>query len=257
MRHNPDHGIMGQFMEGGAIVIDLFAEGRLRRHLHIIRAGGIESLRPADAKIRAGRFYQRLGMGDDLAFRQGRGIGGEAGAQAFALRDVEHGEAFEKRNGAGVLAVLHRAGLLRFGNEAVGIDDGGSLLALADIAARFQGLAEGHPALRGIFARDRRAPKQQHIDAGIAPPGKGVARQAGTGCDAGIPRLDPRKAALFKFADDLGGDFGVNVAHVPAAARLARSRLLPHGEGSFVSGDYRGSGDALPLMSVRRFQARG
>lgn len=78
---------MGQFVEGGAIVIDLVAEGGLRRNLHKIAAGGIERLCPADPKIRAGRLDQVFRMGDDLAFRQGRGIAGEAGAQAFALRE--------------------------------------------------------------------------------------------------------------------------------------------------------------------------
>ena len=44
-------------------------------------------------------------------------------------------------------------------NETVGVDDGGAVLALADMAAKRERLAEGEPALAGEPALDRRRPR--------------------------------------------------------------------------------------------------
>ncbi len=208
-------GPVGQFMETGAIIVDLLAEGRLRRDLDEVRAGRVEGALAADAEVRAGRVYQRLGGGNDLAFRQGRGFGGEP-VQPLALGEVEHGEAFEEGHHAGVLARLAGAFLFGFGGEAVGIDDGGSALALPDRSARRQRLLEGQPALRGIAALDDRAPQQQDVDARIAPPGRGVAREAGRGPSGAAPRLHPRETARLKLGDDLACDLIIEVG-----ARLA------------------------------------
>ena len=72
------------------------------------------------------------------SIRPGSG-GGAATArffgQPFALRQVEDGEALQERDGLRFLAGLLRALLLVVGHEAVGIDDGGAVLTLADIAA--------------------------------------------------------------------------------------------------------------------------
>src|SRR3546814_17078632 len=65
-------GPVREFVKGGAIEIDLIAEGGLRRHGHEIAAGRIESLAAADAEIGAGGFYQRLGMGENFAGGWGR-----------------------------------------------------------------------------------------------------------------------------------------------------------------------------------------
>src|SRR3546814_7219805 len=85
----------------------------------------------------------------DFAFGQRPGtirrVGGEAGAQPFALRDVEQGEAFEEGDGLGIAAGLARAFLLGLGGEAVGIDNSGAALAPADTAARLQRLPKGQP----------------------------------------------------------------------------------------------------------------
>ena len=69
--------------------------------------------------------------------------------QTFALRQVEDGEALEERDRLRFLAGLSRPFLLVVGNEAVGIDDGGAVLALADVAAEAEGLAKRQPALAG------------------------------------------------------------------------------------------------------------
>ena len=54
------------------------------------------------------------------------------------------------------------------GHEAVRIDDRGAVLALADIAAEAERLAESEPALAGKAALDDGAPEDQHVDPGIA-----------------------------------------------------------------------------------------
>ncbi|ALR19274.1 hypothetical protein ATN00_02095 [Sphingobium baderi] len=138
-------------MEGRPVEIDLVAEGRLRRHGHEIAAGRIICLVAADAEIRARRPDQCLSVWHDLAFRQGRSLRGQRvqgfWAQPFALGHVEDGEPFQEWDGTGVFAGFSYLGLFGLGNEAVGIDNTSSALALADAAACFQRLFESEPAL--------------------------------------------------------------------------------------------------------------
>ena len=125
---------MPKFMKTCSVIVYLFAEYRLRRHLNIVARRHVEGLVAADPEIRAGRHDQRLGMGNDLALGQGHRIVGEAGTQAFALREVEQSVALEEGNCLCLVAAPAGARLLGLGNEAVGEDDGGARLALADIA---------------------------------------------------------------------------------------------------------------------------
>ena len=65
--------------------------------------------------------------------------------------------------------VIRLVGL--FGNEAVGIDDGGAVFALADMTAQRQRLAKSQPALDGKAMLDDGTPQDQHIDARIETAG--------------------------------------------------------------------------------------
>ena len=71
------------------------------------------------------------------------GSGGGATATSSAGRPshwaVEDSEPLQERDGLRVLAGLAGASLFVLGREAVGIDDGGAVLALADIAAEAAG----------------------------------------------------------------------------------------------------------------------
>jgi hypothetical protein len=136
---------VGQFVKRGAVIVDLCEEDGLRRHLDDIERRDIESAVAPDVERDPARRDQRFGDGHDLAVGQRCGVGGEAAAQAVALRDVEHGEALEERHGLGGVAALDRARLFGLGNEAVGIDDGRAALAFPDRAARLDGLFEGEP----------------------------------------------------------------------------------------------------------------
>src|SRR3546814_16662922 len=69
--------------------------------------------------------------------------------QVLALLRIEDREALQKRDRLGVLAGLAGALFLVVRPEAVGIDDGGAVLALADIAAERERLAKRQPALPG------------------------------------------------------------------------------------------------------------
>src|SRR3546814_10777669 len=86
----------------------------------------------------------------------------DLGAQSFALREVEDGKALEEGDAAGILAAFARAFLLGLGGEAVGIDHGHAMLALADAAPGIAGLFEGKPALRGKAMLEQCAPQDQH-----------------------------------------------------------------------------------------------
>src|SRR3546814_20308321 len=77
-------------------------------------------------------------------------------------------EAFEERHAARILAAFPCASLLRFGGEAVGIDHGHAMLALADTAPGIADLTNGQPALRRIAMLEQRAPQDQHIQIGRA-----------------------------------------------------------------------------------------
>ena len=125
--------------------------------------------------------------------------------QAFALRQVEDGEALQERDRLRFLAGLARAFLLVVGNEAVGIDDGGAVLALADIAAerRAPGETSASPGREAVL--DHRAPEDQHVDPGIVPAGGGVLRHGERRLRRRrSPGLDPGHAAGLQLGDDLG-----------------------------------------------------
>jgi hypothetical protein len=135
------------------------------------------------------------------------------------LGSVEHGEPLQERDRPRFLAGFSRAPLLVLGREAVGIDDGGATLALANIAAKGGRLAIGEPTLSGETVLNHGAPKDQDIDAAIGAASAGVLRQAERGLGGGLtPWLDPRKAPGLKFGDDLAGDFVIEVRPLRAGA---------------------------------------
>ncbi|MGY2736608.1 hypothetical protein ACVWYO_004282 [Sphingomonas sp. UYP23] len=108
MRHNPDRGIMGQLVQDGAIEIDLVMKDGLRRHLHHVARRHVKGLVAADVKGHTTRRDHVLGDRDDLALGKRHRLGREAATQTLALRDVEHGEAFEERHSACAFAGFKR-----------------------------------------------------------------------------------------------------------------------------------------------------
>jgi hypothetical protein len=154
MRHNPHFGIMGAFMERRPVPIDGLEEGLGQRDLHIVVRGHVEGAAAADAEVNSRRFDQRLDPGlDHAGLRRGRSDY-EILRQTFALSQVEDGKAFQEWIRLRFFAGLLRALLLVVGNEAVGIDDGGAALALADVAAERQRLPKREPALNGETVLD-------------------------------------------------------------------------------------------------------
>jgi transposase len=93
------------------------------------------------------------------------------------------------------------------GNEAVGIDDGGPALALADVAPEREGLPESHPALRGVAPVDDGVPQDEDVDAAVGPAAGSIPGQSKRRAHARrAPRLDPRQSASLQLGYDLVGD---------------------------------------------------
>src|SRR3546814_15540988 len=89
-------------------------------------------------------------------------------------------------------------------HEAVGIDDGGAVLALADIAAERERLAKRQPALPGEALLDDAAPEDQDIDPRILPSSGGVPRHGERRLRRRrSPGLDPRHPAGLQLGDAL------------------------------------------------------
>jgi hypothetical protein len=143
MRHNPAYGIMAELMQGRAMPVDRLEIRLRRRHLNGVVRRHVEGAIAADAEVDTRRLDQRLDARLDQAGLRRRRRDGKAVGQILALRDVEHGEALQERNRLRFLGGLLRALLFVVGDEAVGVDDGGAALALADMAAEGQRLAEG------------------------------------------------------------------------------------------------------------------
>lgn len=206
-------GRMGELVQAGAVVVDLVEERGLRRHLHVVGTGRVVGHVAADPDLYAARRDHFFGDGNDLALGQWRGRGRKVVRQTLALRGIEDGEALEERHAARVFSCLLRALTFGCGNEAIGIDDCGAAFALADRTARLARLPESQPALRGIAALDDRLPQDEDVDSRIGAPGERVARQARPGRAGGVsPRLNPRQASRFQFADDAVGNFVVEIA---------------------------------------------
>src|SRR5262249_13562271 len=126
------------------------------------------------AKIGASRRDQRLGL------RQGESVGnrlrraGQFGRKTVALIGVEHRELLHKRDRVWLVAVALGPGALVVGHEAVRLDYGRAVLALADVSAEPQCLAECEPRLGAEAMLDHRAPEDQHINSRIWPLRRGV-----------------------------------------------------------------------------------
>jgi hypothetical protein len=106
----------------------------------------------------AGRRDQGLGSRLNLAWWRRDHQSSDILGQAIALIRVKDGKALEKRDGTRLLAGLRGAPTFVVWGEAIGIDDGRSPLALSDMAAEPECLAEGEPALPGKAMFDNGTP---------------------------------------------------------------------------------------------------
>src|SRR5450631_1650152 len=217
MRHNPDYGIMTEFMECGPVPIDRFEISRRRWHLHEIARHIVVGARTADAEIRTGSGNQRLGSGLNLAWWRRDNRSSDLRGQTIALVCVEDGKALEKRDGARLLASFRGAPTFVVRSEAIGIDAGRSPFALPDIAAEPERLAKGEPALSREAVLDDGAPQDQHIDPGISALRGSVARHGERRLDRRRPpRLHPGDTTGLQLGDDLVGDFCIKARAVVA-----------------------------------------
>ena len=114
--------------------------------------------------------------------------------------------------------------------DAVRIDDGRAFLALADVGAKFDGLAVGHPDRCGEALHAGRHPQRQNVDAGV---GLAVVTQRSRNAPSrvfAVPGPDPRPHAVFEGGDDLRGDTRVDVL----LGRLFGLSVVVNGAGCHV-----------------------
>jgi hypothetical protein len=231
MRHNPDRGIMTTFVERRAVPINGLKKSLGRGHVNDVLGREIKGLVAADAKIDAARRDQRLDARLDQPGFGRRRTSHEVLGQALALRDIEDGETLQERDRLRLVARLARMLALVVGREAIGIDDHGPALAFANMAAKRQRLTKSEPALARKAVLNNGAPQDQHIDAGIAAPGRGVFRHGERRLGRGRPPgLHPGHAAGLQLGDDLAGDFVIKARPVgarPAARIASRHRGSP------------------------------
>ena len=247
MRHNPAYGIMAEFMQRRAVPVDRLEISRRRRHLHIVFGRHVEGTIAADPEIDAGRLDQCFDNRLDHAGRRQRRCNGDLHRQIVALVGVEHREAFQERNGLRFVAGVRRALLLIIRNEAVGIDHGRAALALTDMAAERERLAERQPALSRKAAFDDGTPQDQDIDATVLPAGGGILRHRQRRLRRrGAPRLDPGHPPRLQLGDDLAGDFVVEARPVLVGARM---RIISGHRGSPRRGAARLSRDFQPVTA--------
>ena len=176
MRHNPDHGIMTEFVQLGPVPVDRLEIRLLRRNLDEVVARRIERHLAANANVRSGRSDDRFNLREYFcASRKRRRI--RISGQPLTLFGMEDGEPLQEADAAGVFAGRARLLLLCFGNEGVSIDNHRPLLALAYIAAESERLFESEPELRGSPLLDRGGPEQENVDPGIGSSGRCVLGQ--------------------------------------------------------------------------------
>src|SRR3546814_293671 len=138
MRHNPASGIMAKFVRYGRIIVIAGVEIGKLGHDHMIAARLIIGLRSevfkgdgdaSEKRVQLGIPLIGIGCGDD---RRGGWI---FRLDAIDLLGIENGIALKKRHlTLAVLAALST--LVGVNLDLVGIDDGRTLLALADASTK-------------------------------------------------------------------------------------------------------------------------
>src|SRR5260221_59315 len=156
---------MAELVQGCPVPVDRLEIGVGPRDLDEIVARAVEGALAANAEVGAGGGDQRFGARLDEPFWNRRGRCRQRRGQVLALVGVEHREALEERDRVGLVAIAFGPPAFLVRREAVGIDHGRAGLALADMTAETERLAEGEPALAGEAALDDGAPQDEHVDA--------------------------------------------------------------------------------------------
>jgi hypothetical protein len=178
--------------------------------------GTVERAIAADAEVSAGRSDQGLGVQQDKAPGNRCRSTRQFRRETFALVRIEHCESLNERDRIGLVSIALGPPAFLIGDKAVGIDDGGAVLALTDITAQAERLAEREPVLGAEPVLDHRVPEGQHIDPRVLALGRGILRHGERRFGRhGSPRLNPGHAAGLELGDDLVGDFLIQARPVP------------------------------------------
>jgi hypothetical protein len=101
----------------------------------------------------------------------------------------------------------------------MGLNHANSMLTASNGSAQCLGLAKRQKGVAGQAARRHGIPEVEDVDAAIGSAADGVVRQAHRSSHA-VPRLYPRHAPDFKFADNSLGDLVVKIGPVGPARDL-------------------------------------
>src|SRR5579864_6680930 len=135
MRHNLGLGIMGELVDCRTVPIYWFEICLRRRDANKVIQNVVIRAITTNAEFYAGRADQRLGMRQDKPFGNRCRVARQFGREIFALVGVEYRKPFEEGNGVGLVSIALRPSAFLVGYKAIGVNDGGAVLALADISA--------------------------------------------------------------------------------------------------------------------------
>src|SRR5579871_2226258 len=208
-------------MQRGPMPIDRLEIGLWRGDLDIVFDRCVEGTATSDPEINAAGLDQGFDCRLNQPWRRWRRGRCDFVRQAITLVCVKDREAFQEWNRLRLFAVFDRTTFLVLWHKAVGVNDGGAALTLADMAAKRQRLAKRKPALSGKTVFDHGSPKDQDVDAAVLPVGRSVLWHCQRRlCRGRPPGLDPGHAASLEFSDDLAGDFVIEARPALAGARL-------------------------------------
>jgi hypothetical protein len=217
MRHNPDRGIMAEFVRFGGDISVLGAEGAAFWKLDIVSARREECTVTAMADI--SRYRSKEGLDGRCLHRGlrrcfGDRTGIEMRRQAFDLRGIENAVGSHEPDGFRRLLAsrLIYVGLAR----AVEIDARLGRLTLAHLPAQFLSLTIGHPVARGVAEAVGDSPEIEAIDPGV---GQSACTQGRAPCPGLFPGPPPGHCAGLDPCNDEIGNFLRDIALWSAAHR--------------------------------------
>src|SRR6516162_48479 len=155
---------MTKLMYRRAVPVDRLEIRLGPRDLYEVIRRAVEGAIATDTEVGGGRVDERFSVRQNETVWYRCGSASQFRRQTVALIGVEHRKPLEEWDRIRLIAVALGALAFLVRYKAVGIDDRGAVLALADISAEPQRLAEGEPILGAETVFDYRLPKDQHVD---------------------------------------------------------------------------------------------
>jgi hypothetical protein len=226
MRHNPDRGIMRQFVEKRCCAQFLAVKSFVRRDLHEVESRAVERPVPADTDGDAAF------LDDDLDVLDSLGLGLRRHRRRILWDSVDLGSVKDRE-----CAQDRDAPRLPFAIVRLVLDldrlveiDRRRLLALAYLPAARGRLAVAAPSRIVGCESERRHSEDEEVDAPVAMAGGCVDWRCCAAAGGLVPRSPPWRCACFERGDDLFGKFLIVVASLRGiAAEVSHWLILRNG----------------------------